>query len=97
MTVAGSLGVIAARVGDHDEARRIFDDFPLTDSPSAPRSRSYWRACIASYLGEKDRAVELLKEAYAGGRGYNVDDHIDIDLEPLWDYPPFQELIKPKG
>ena len=22
---------------------------------------------------------------------------LDIDLEPLWDYPPFQELIKPKG
>ncbi len=22
---------------------------------------------------------------------------IDVDIEPLWDYPPFQELIEPKG
>jgi hypothetical protein len=39
----------------------------------------------------------LLKEAYARGRRHGVGDHIDVDLEPLWDYPPFQELIEPKG
>jgi hypothetical protein len=38
-----------------------------------------------------------LKEAYANGLGYSWESHIDVDLEPLWDYPPFQELIEPKG
>ena len=23
--------------------------------------------------------------------------HADLYLEPLWDYPPFQELIRAKG
>jgi hypothetical protein len=95
--VAGSLGVIAAATGDHTQARRIFDEMPESDSPSAPALRGYWRACIASHLGEKDRAIELLKESYASGRRYGFEDHIDIDLEPLWDHPPFQELIEPKG
>jgi tetratricopeptide (TPR) repeat protein len=97
MHVTGSLGVIAARTGDYDEARRIFSDFPVTDSPSAPAWRFYWRACIASYLGEKDVAVELLKEGFAKGLAHSWEFHIDVDLEPLWDYPPFQELIEPKG
>jgi serine/threonine protein kinase/tetratricopeptide (TPR) repeat protein len=95
--VAGSLGVIAAAMGDHTRARRIFDEMPESDSPFGPAQQSYWRACIASYFGEKDRAIELLKESYASGRRYGFGDHIDVDLEPLWDYPPYQELIAPKG
>ena len=58
---------------------------------------TYWRACIATLLGEKDRAVALLKEAFGQGRSYGVDLHRDIDLEPLWDYPPFKEILRPKG
>ena len=23
--------------------------------------------------------------------------HLDLLLEPLWDYPPFQELLRPRG
>jgi len=23
--------------------------------------------------------------------------HRDIDLESLWDYPPFKEILRPKG
>jgi tetratricopeptide (TPR) repeat protein len=95
--VAGALGVIAARTGDHEEARRILSEFPDPGYPRSAADRSYWRACIAAYLGEKDRAVELLGKAFSQGRSYSLEDHIDIDLEPLWDYPPFQELIRPKG
>jgi hypothetical protein len=42
-------------------------------------------------------AVELLKEAYVNGFGESLILHIDVDLQPLWDYPPFQEVIEPKG
>jgi serine/threonine protein kinase len=57
----------------------------------------YWRACIAAHLGEKERAVALLKEAFSQGRTYGVNLHRDINLEPLWDYQPFKELLRPKG
>jgi hypothetical protein len=95
--VAGALGVIAARTGDHDEAWQIFNEFPNPGPPFDPASRFYWRACIASFLGEKVVAVELLKEGYANGLPHTLEFHVDVDLEPLWDYPPFQELIAPKG
>jgi serine/threonine protein kinase len=57
----------------------------------------YWRACIASLLGEKERAVALLREFFSQGRSYRVGLHRDIALEPLWDYQPFKELLRPKG
>jgi tetratricopeptide (TPR) repeat protein len=97
IATAGALGVIAARTGNHEEARRIFEELPDLGQPGSAARHSYWRACIAAYLGEKERAVELLKEAYARGRGHGVGVHTDVDLEPFWDYPPFQELIEPKG
>jgi hypothetical protein len=60
-------------------------------------SHTYWRACIAAHLGDKQKAVKLLKEAFNQGQNYGVYLHNDMELEPLRDYPPFQELIKPKG
>jgi len=95
--VGGALGVNAARTGDLDEARRIFDALAGMDDSASPGNTSYWRACIAAHLGEKDRAVELLRQGYVEGLTYSWLDHCDIDVEPLWDYPPFQELIAPKG
>jgi len=95
--VEGALGVIAARIGDHEEAWRIFNEFPDRGHRMVPYRRSYWRACIAANLGDKDRAMELLNESFVAGFGYNLVMHYDVDLQPLWDYPPYQELIAPKG
>jgi hypothetical protein len=58
---------------------------------------SYWQACIAALLGEKERAMTLLHDAYTQGRAFTIWLHRDMDLEPLRDYPPFQELLRPKG
>ena len=57
---------------------------------------------IAALLGEKELAVRLLQEALSQGVLYQLQlglyyIHPNMDLEPLYDYPPFQELIKPKG
>jgi len=95
--VAGALGVIAARTGNHEEARQISDGLPDPGLPQSASDRSYWRAAIAANLGEKDRAVDLLSEAFSQGMWYSIYLHANVDLEPLWDYPPFQELIEPKG
>jgi tetratricopeptide (TPR) repeat protein len=94
---AGPLGVIAARLGNHEEARRIFEELPDPGGKWGAWDRSYWRAAIAAQLGEQDRAVALLVEAFSQGMRYYVTFHIDPMFEPLWDYPPFQELIEPKG
>jgi hypothetical protein len=37
----------------------------------------------------------MLREALSQGLNYTRL-HADMDLEPLRDYPPFQELVKPK-
>jgi tetratricopeptide (TPR) repeat protein len=93
----GTLGIYAAFLGDHDEALRISDSLPTGDDPRAIADRKYWRACIAAHLGEEKRAVELLSESFSEGYPYGVELHSALGLEPLWDYPPFQELIRPNG
>jgi len=108
LDIAGALGVLAARSGDRDEAERISRQLSVTEDPYSPAIRVYWRTCIAAQLGDRDRALALLGEAFAEGLQTRVwvDDldgdfywqlHADVNLEPLWHYPPFEELIKPKG
>jgi tetratricopeptide (TPR) repeat protein len=91
----GFLGAIAARVKDTTEARRIDGILKKTNRPYIFGEHTYWRACIASLLGDKDQAVSLLRKALSEGLTY-PELHADVDLEPLKDYPPFQELMKPK-
>jgi len=92
----GCLGSIAARRGDKEEALRISSLLENIDRPYIFGTHTYCRAFIASLLGEKENAVRLLREALAQGiRYWSL--HPAMDLEPLQDYPPFKELIKPKG
>jgi tetratricopeptide (TPR) repeat protein len=93
----GSLGTIAARLGDREKALQISGELKALTKPYLFGGHTYWRACIASLLGEKEQAVALLRESFAQGREYGVYLHRDMDLQPLRDYPPFQEFLKPKG
>ncbi len=82
------LGAIAARRGDQAEARVItaFLDDP-TQVQSFFFSRNWWRARMAALLGERERAVNILRN-YRGG--YDIGHHREFDFESLRDYPPFQ-------
>jgi hypothetical protein len=105
----GRLGAIAARRGDHDEALRIAGLLENDKRPYLFGFHTGFRANIAAILGEKEHAVRLLEEALSQGAfyqhnsaylrtgGYRYHLHPNMDLESLHDYPPFQELIKPKG
>ena len=93
----GFLGVLAARKGNLKEARKISDELKKIGRPYLFGGHTYWRACIASLLGEKQRAVELLRESFAQGNPYGIYLHQDFDFEPIKDYPPFKELMRPKG
>jgi len=87
------LAVIAARLGDRSEALRISRLEAVATSPYGPSQ-------IAAELGELERAVELLRDGFSNGasgamvlgRLHKEDYH-----RRLWDYPPFQELMRPKG
>jgi len=103
--VLTQLGVVAARQGDREEALRIFRlleergrAFPTYRSSWEIWHYTYGPAQIAAALGERERAVELLRETIAGsGAFYSMEFHSNRNLESLWDYPPFQELLRPKG
>ena len=92
----GRLGGIAVRRGDKEKALNISSLLEDIDRPYIFGLHTFWRARIASLLGERENAVKLLREALAQGRSY-TQLHPVIDFEPLQDYPPFKELIKPKG
>jgi serine/threonine protein kinase/tetratricopeptide (TPR) repeat protein len=92
----GHLGTLAARMGDREKALRVFDQLEDIKRPYLFGNNTYWRARIAALQGEKENAMRLLRDALGQGVSYRRLD-TDMDLEPLFDYPPFKELIEPKG
>ncbi len=98
--VLGYLGVLSARLGEHDEARRISERLAAWADPFARGSDTYWRASIAAALGERDEAVRNLRAAFAEGLSFwsnmTSNCHADTNLEPLRRYPPFDRLMAPK-
>jgi len=93
----GWLGLIAARQGDRVKAMAISEWLKNLKLPYLFGGNTYNRACIAAVLGDKDQAIALLKESFLQGETYNTGLHRDFDFESLWDYPPFKEILRPKG
>jgi TolB-like protein len=89
-----ALGALAIRQGDHAEARRM--DQWLRAHPESPRA-TLSRARLAALRGDREGAVRLLQQAFDQGLNGRMFLHIDPDFESLLDYPPYRELIRPKG
>ncbi len=85
-----------ARRGDRDEALRISARLAGLNDPYDFGRDTYWQACIAALLEERELAMELLRESFDEGRKFNLQVHLDMDLQPLWDYAPFEEFVAPK-
>jgi tetratricopeptide (TPR) repeat protein len=101
VTYRGYVGVTAARIGDTGIAYEMSQELESL-APPGPLNpglsgRTFWRARIASVLGEKDEAVRLIYLAHEQGANYGPGLHRNPDLIPLHDYPPFIELLRPKG
>lgn len=91
------LGVYAAAAGDRDAAMRAewhLREMAVDDS-TLSWSTLLGRAAIAAHLGERERAVELLRQASELQHFWDL--HLHPAFEPLWDYEPYQRLMKPKG
>ena len=93
----GYIGAIAARNGEEEKALEVSKELKNIDIPYIRGGNTFWRACIASLLGEKGQAVSLLRDALSQGRPYGPNLLNDMDFESLRDYKPFQDLLKPKG
>jgi len=102
ITFLGYSGLVAARSGDRGRALQVSDRLAGLEDPYLFGQNTYWRASIAAALGERERAVKLLRQAFGEGEWYSrIILHYywnsQIDFESLQNYPPFQELMRPKG
>jgi serine/threonine protein kinase/tetratricopeptide (TPR) repeat protein len=92
----GYLGAIAVQSGDKEGALKISKQLEEDKRPYLFGSPTYWRARIAALLGDKEGAVNLLRQAIKLGYSYSSL-HLIEDFESLADYPPYIQLMKPKG
>jgi tetratricopeptide (TPR) repeat protein len=93
----GRLGSLAFRMGDIEEAERIYRELLGLDRPFLFGAHLMNAACIAAVRGEREQAVDLIREALAQGFSWDIWVHREPDFESLRDFAPFQELLRPKG
>ncbi|UCG84849.1 MAG: serine/threonine protein kinase [Gemmatimonadota bacterium] len=96
----GLVGVLAACRGDEDEALRLSQWLGALDRPYLKGNHTAWRSQIAGALGDGESAVALWRQALAEGvtpRFPSTWRTAWLAFEPIRDYPPFQELMRPKG
>jgi tetratricopeptide (TPR) repeat protein len=87
-----AVGMAAAHLGDRAGAEGIMARFDAEE-------KYVYAGYVAAHLGELDRALEYFKRTVASQPEMGWDHFLswDLDLEPLWDYPPFQEMVRPDG
>ncbi len=94
----GMAGALAARLGDEDTAREYDARLEALEerrfSLGGPTAN---RAVIAVGLGELDRAVDLLEEAFELGMGYSLWLRHAPELAELQGHPAFERFMEPRG
>jgi len=95
----GFVGSVAACRGDQDTALAMSRWLAALDRPYLHGENTVWRSAIAAALGDGETAVTLWRQAAAEGSFplITVGDIRWIAFEPICDYEPWQELIRPKG
>jgi hypothetical protein len=93
---------LAVQRGDTAQATRDaewLDEYVPPNLPGAGWRISplYWQGVIAAALGRRHEAVDFLRDSYDQGRLHDWYDRVRVEFESLRDYPPFQELMRPKG
>jgi hypothetical protein len=94
--VLGYQGVLAARHGDRPTALIADTALAALRDPYLGGVNTLWRARIAAVLGESERAITLLRQAFDEGQLY-INVHDDVDLRSLRGSPAFQDLVRPRG
>ena len=93
--------IVAVKLGDEAAARRDAEELARIEKPYTLGDISFCRGVVAAHLGQKDGAVALLRRSVAEGYEatwpYAIWFHQFHGLAPLRGYPPFEELLRPKG
>jgi len=93
----GYLGIYSARSGDNERARNIISQLAGVDRTYTFGGPIAFQAVIHGWLGDREEAVRLLRIAHRQGFRYGIDWHRNELFEPLWEYPAFQDLLRPRG
>lgn len=91
------LGAIASRRGDVAEAQRISWLLEDMETPYMFGRHIYGQARINALLDDWNESVRLLQRATSEGYRWLDAAHVDIDLERMRNFPPFIELLRPRG
>jgi hypothetical protein len=92
LDLLGIEGILRARRGNAAGAREASADLDDRRAPYQSGAVDYWRAAIAAWSGEPERALTLLWQAHEQGRPRGPALHADPFLQPLWDLPAFRNL-----
>ncbi len=95
--IGGLAGATAAYVGDRMAAEEALIRIEDVAGPYSFGEDSYWRACIAAGLGDRELAMEQLNTALQQGQQFDLTFHRNPFLYPLHGYKPFEEFLRPKG
>ncbi len=88
------LGIVAARRGDKDGARKYMAEIDRQADPAFRGLSLLLQAGVAAQLGEPDRAISLLQGAYQEGVQYDIGLHTDPFFDPIRGEPAFQEMLR---
>ena len=92
------IGCLNAKLGRKDIALMKIKELEQMNLPYPEGRISYGIARIYVGLGEKEKSFNMLVQAFREGYGFDFNAYdYDFELLPLFDYPPFQEFVKPKG
>lgn len=94
------LGLTDATLGNREGARRAEQGLAAVKRRYDRGTPKLLQAEVAAAIGDRDRAVRLLREGLALGMGLEQLGGAllgNSDLEPLFGYPAFEELVKPSG
>ena len=87
-TFLGISGSLAAAAGKADIAKQRITSLRRLDIPRNEAIKLYWEAAIATGLGEHDRGLKLLSQAY--DEGFH-------DAYAIFEVPFFEPLYEKKG
>lgn len=92
------IGCLNAKLGKKEIAHANVAELENLNLSFPQGKIQYGLARIYAGLGEKEKALALLRQAFMEGYGFDFTFYdYDFELLPLFDYPPFQEFVKPKG
>lgn len=89
------LAITCAMQGDRAAAARLEESIERVGPREADADGLVGRASVAASLGDRERAVRFLRDAYAQGFMWRNVVHTLLGMDKLRGYPPYEVLVQP--